>query len=339
MRVAVPIVELLLRPPPLEWCPIDLSGNLQRHAEDMKRLDHDAQVPEGWRSATPLRLMYHVGMMTMRPPPLALEPIRHAVPSLPERPVRAASDDERRRGRPAPRGGQLDPDPDVGGLILALPIVLTFWIIYWLYTTLKQICWTRLSGRHGYAITTRTSAPAAPGGAGRRPRGRDRVVVATLYFLGLFVRSRLHTGDRLGAAARAGRHHDLQAVRNVFKSLTIRSRGNGSSAWCWSSSRIPGSRALAFVTNTLRDATNDGRSSCVCVLRGSCPRPGLRCSFPKTVTDLDWTMNQTCKRSCRAGSPRRGRSTTIEGLFCVPSATGPIIDPHGHPIESDCAAE
>src|SRR4051812_19399067 len=77
----------------------------------------------------------------------------------------------------------------ISGLLLALPIVLTFWIIYWLYTTLKQVVLDPMTRITRYALSA--------SGIVVKARWWDEVaipiigvvlVLFLLYFMGLFVR-------------------------------------------------------------------------------------------------------------------------------------------------------
>jgi uncharacterized membrane protein len=121
-------------------------------------------------------------------------------------------------------------------------------------------------------------------------------------------------------------------VRNVFQSLTVDEEK--------SLRRVvlvefphPGSRALAFVTKTLRDQETDRTILCVCVLTGVFPPAGFTLFVPEeNVVDVDWSMNQTLQTIISGG---------ITAPSCVryhagpvpPHGTGPIIDTHGHPFE------
>jgi uncharacterized membrane protein len=93
-------------------------------------------------------------------------------------------------------------------------------------------------------------------------------------------------------------------------------------------------RALAFVTNELRDATTDRTILCVCVLTGVVPPAGFTLFVPEeSVTDVDWTVNQTLQAILSGGISAPAAVHFFRGLD-VSQAAGPIIDPHGHPIET-----
>lgn len=180
------------------------------------------------------------------------------------------------------------------GLLLALPIALTFWIIYQLFTTLQGLLLDPLAwviNRFLFGNRTfddlpfwwrRIIAPLTAIGA----------VLAALYFLGYFVRSRIaHAVDWVML--------HLPLVEVVYKALrsVMRSfEGQGKAA---KPQRVvliafphPGSKALGYVTKTLTDADTGRRILCVCVLTGVVPPAGFTLFVPEDdVVDLDWSVN------------------------------------------------
>src|SRR4051812_26868601 len=96
----------------------------------------------------------------------------------------------------------------------------------------------------------------------------------------------------------------------------------------------PGIKALAFVTNALRDASTDRTILSVCVLTGVMPPSGFTLFVPEeSVTDIDWTVNQTLQAILSGGMTAPATIPFSLGLH-VPMAAGPIIDPLGNPIET-----
>ena len=89
--------------------------------------------------------------------------------------------------------------------------------------------------------------------------------------------------------------------------------------------------ALAFVTNTLRDATTDRTILCVTLLTGVMPPSGFTLFVPEeNVTDIDWSMNQTLQAILSGGITAPASIHYFEGVRVA--STGPILDPQGHPI-------
>jgi uncharacterized membrane protein len=221
----------------------------------------------------------------------------------------------------------------LSGLILALPIVLTFWIIYWLYSTFKQLVIDPIA---------RLSAPLFFSKGVAPPPWWDAVtlviavvlVLLSLYLMGLLVRSSF-------ARAVDWVLSRVPVVTTIYKTLSKVFESLGSQVQNQRFKRVvlvefphPGMRALAFVTNSLRDAATDRPILSVCVLTGVMPPAGFTLFVPEeSVTDIDWTMNQALQAILSGGITTPGAIHFTRGLQ-VPIATGPIIDPHGHPIET-----
>ena len=191
----------------------------------------------------------------------------------------------------------------VAGLLLALPIAVTSWIIYQLYSTLQTLVLDPVARLVQIAAGTgllrglpvwweRYFAPFIAVG----------MVLVALYFLGIFARSR---------AARALDWVLLhlpvvsvvfRAVRNVFKSLDDSRKGTGFKRVVLVPFPHPGSKALAFVTKSLRDADTQRTILCVCVLTGVVPPTGFTLFVPEEdVIDIDWTVHETLESIVSGG--------------------------------------
>jgi uncharacterized membrane protein len=222
----------------------------------------------------------------------------------------------------------------ISGLILALPIVLTFWIIYWLYSTLKQLILDPIA----WALTSLLGV----GGIGDLPRWWDRLVapmaavalvIWVLYFLGLVVHSRLHRAVDWVLLRVPLVTTIYKAIRNVFHSLETQVQANRFQRVVLVEFPHPGMRALAFVTNSLLDPATGKKVLSVCVLTGVVPPAGFTLFVPEDeVTDLDWSANQTLQ-AILSGGITAPAAIPFTGGPRVQGATGPIIDSHGQPIE------
>ena len=215
----------------------------------------------------------------------------------------------------------------ISGLILALPIALTFWIIFWLYSTLKQLVLDptvslvqrlSLSGDQPSTVSTSiwwTQTDIAARYSRWLP-GPD------LPLLPRPVRAVAPApGDRLGPVPPPGGDDDLQVLlSNVFQSLgeQMQTRAAASSRVVLVAFPHPGARSLAFVTNTLKDATTGKSILCVCVLTGVMPPAGFTLFIPEeSVTDVGWTVNQALQAILSGGITAPG-SIHYFGAFCVP---------------------
>jgi uncharacterized membrane protein len=181
----------------------------------------------------------------------------------------------------------------IGGLVLALPIVLTFWIVYWLYTTFTEGFLDPLAR----AIGTLFRGPRAQTLWWRRfvnPLIAITLVLGFLYFLGLLARSwvsRLIDRVLLNVPVVTTIY---KALSNVFQSLGNQFQGPRNQRVVLVEFPHPGTRALAFVTNSLRDAATGKTILSVCVLTGVFPPAGFTLFVPEeSVTEVDWTINDS----------------------------------------------
>jgi len=201
----------------------------------------------------------------------------------------------------------------VSGLVLALPIVLTFWIVYWLYTTFTQLILDPMAQVLGSLI----HFPWAQTNWWKRyvnPLLAIGLVLAFLYFLGLVARSwvtRVIDWVLLHVPVVTPIY---KALSKVFQSLGDQFQNARDQRVVLVEFPHPGMRALAFVTNTLHDAATGKTILSVCVLTGVFPPPVSRCSSPRSASLTSTGRSTSASRpSSRAGSPRRRRSTSPRG--------------------------
>jgi uncharacterized membrane protein len=220
----------------------------------------------------------------------------------------------------------------IGGLLLALPIVLTFWIVYWLYTTLTQAILDPLAQAVGTLFPSRW-AQTLWWKRFVNPMIAVVLVLAFLYFLGWVARSWVSRVIDWVLLRVPVVTTIYKALSNVFQSLGDQFQNPRFQRVVLVEFPHPGSRALAFVTNALRDASTGRTILSVCVLTGVFPPAGFTLFVPEeSVTDLDWSVNQALQAILSGGitAPATIPFSTRPGMA---HAAGPIIDPHGHPIE------
>ena len=181
------------------------------------------------------------------------------------------------------------------GVLVSLPVVITFWIFYWLYTTLRRILLDPLAGLYQSILGKETLRALPPWWEKFfAPVLAMMLVVGFLYILGHFARSRLFRMidwllQRVPIVTVV-----YKAVRNVFRSLESQHVGGGYQRVVLVPFPHPGSRALGFVTRTLRDRASGRTILCVCVLTGVVPPAGFTLFVPEEdVIDVDWPVNQT----------------------------------------------
>jgi uncharacterized membrane protein len=183
----------------------------------------------------------------------------------------------------------------VSGLFLALPIVITFWIIYWIYHTLRLYLLDPIARFIQYLRSTGTlESPPQWWDDYAAPVVALLLVLIFLYLLGLLVQSRLSQLIDSVLLRVPLVTTIYAAVRNLFAALD-RQRQQTSQF-----KRVvlvefpqPGMRSLGIVTNTLHDATTGRSIVCVCVLTGVMPPTGFTLFVPEeSVTDLPWSVNE-----------------------------------------------
>jgi uncharacterized membrane protein len=204
----------------------------------------------------------------------------------------------------------------ISGLLLALPIVLTFWIIYWLYTTLTRGVLDPLA----QVIGPLFKWPLAQSTWWKRfvnPLIAGVLVLSLLYFLGWVASSWV---TRLLEAVLLR----VPVVTTIYKALSKVSQSVASQFQQSKPQRVvlvqfphAGSRALAFVTNSLRDTVTGKTILCVCVLTGVFPPAGFTLFVPQdSVTELDWPVNQALQVIISGG---------ISAPSTIPFTGGPAL--------------
>ncbi len=200
----------------------------------------------------------------------------------------------------------------ISGLLVAAPIVITGWIVYWLFVTLARFILDPLAmlvkGVHNWL----REAPALQD-AGipdsdwwytiASPILAILLVLATLYILGLAVRSwvyRMVDWMILQAPVVATIY---RAVRNLVDSLGGRLQGKVDPR------RVvlvefphPGIRSLGLVTNSIRDEATGQKILVVCMLMGVMPPTGFTLFVPEeNVTNVDWSVNEALQTIVSGG--------------------------------------
>ncbi len=183
----------------------------------------------------------------------------------------------------------------IGGLILALPIAITFWIILQLYLTLQGLVivptvWIihRIVGPERLAgLPTWWQEVVAPLVA-------IASVLVLLYFLGLFVSSRVARAIdwllfRVPLVTTI-----YQAVRGVFQSLASQNGPGRFKRVVSVAYPHPGLRVPGFVTRSMRDVASGRTILAVFVPFAPLPTSGFVLLVPEDdVVDLGWTVNET----------------------------------------------
>lgn len=182
----------------------------------------------------------------------------------------------------------------VGGLILALPIAITFWIVYQLYLSLQAVVIAPMV----WAIRRLVGAENMEGLPAWwqdfvAPLIAIAAALALLYFLGLFVSTRIaHAIDWL--MSRVPLVTTIyQAVRGVFQSLATPDGGSKFKRVVSVAYPHPGVRVPGFVMKSMRDLGTGRAILSVFVPFAPLPTSGFVLLVPEDeVIDLGWSVNE-----------------------------------------------
>jgi uncharacterized membrane protein len=227
----------------------------------------------------------------------------------------------------------------ISGLIFTLPIVITFWIVYWIFLTLERFLLNPLAAVIHRIHNLMRHYPAFQDLPDwwyniASPVLALVLMVATLYFLGLLFRSWVYrTLDwvllHVPVVATIYR-----ASRNVVASLGSQWSGRADFKRVV---LIPfpheGARILGFVTNSLHDATTGKTILTVCVLTGIMPPAGFTLFVPEeSVTNIAWNVNDTLQAILSGGMSVPPTVHYFEGLSTPLASSGEILDATGHAL-------
>ncbi len=226
----------------------------------------------------------------------------------------------------------------ISGLILSLPIVITFWIVYWILMTLEKFLLDPLAlfvnrihaWLRNYPALQELALPQWWYNVGS-PFLALVLALAILYLLGLIFRSWVYRTLEWFLLHVPIVATIYRAVRNVVQSLGTQLRGGGEFK------RVvlvpfphPGSRSLGLVTNSLRDVTTGRTILTVCVLTGVMPPAGFTLFVPEdSVTNIAWSVNDTLQSIISGGITAPPTIHFFEGLPTPMPHSGAEANPHG----------
>jgi uncharacterized membrane protein len=217
----------------------------------------------------------------------------------------------------------------LSGLFLALPFVVTVYIVWFLYTlfrsyVLEPAIWAiqYLEGEDAWQLApswwTHYVAPLLA----------LILVLSVLYTLGLFVQSQLY-GIVNRVLLRVPVVETIyRALMNVFEALENQRRAPQTRRVVLVAFPQPGMRSLGMVTNALRDEATGRTILSVCVLTGVMPPSGFTLYVPESdVTDLDWTLNQALQSIVSGGITSPQRIRYGDPAVVVSGSTGSTVAP------------
>jgi uncharacterized membrane protein len=226
----------------------------------------------------------------------------------------------------------------IGGLIFALPIAITFSIVYWMLITLqsfvlnplaKMTAWLQAYFRHYPALESlpdwwyEVASPILAILLG----------IGTLYFLGLALQSWVYRWVEWLMMKVPVVNTIYRAVSNVVRSLGSQLQsGGGFKRVVLVEFPHPGMRSLGLVTNSLRDVTTGRTILTIYIMTGIMPPAGFTLFVPEdSVTNIAWNVNDTLQAILSGGLTTPPTIHYMEGLRTpLPAGGGPIVDAHGH---------
>lgn len=192
----------------------------------------------------------------------------------------------------------------LSGLFLALPILITGWIIFRLYSLFRDYVLDPFFRGMSYLRERDAFYASLPEWWDHfvAPLFALILVALSLYLLGLVVRSRVYRMlDRLLLRVPVVTTI-YQAVSGLFAALENQRKAAQFKRVVLVEFPQPGMRSLGLVTNSLTDTRTGRTILCVCVLTGVMPPTGFTLFVPEeSVTDLPWTLNQALQAIVSGG--------------------------------------
>jgi uncharacterized membrane protein len=223
--------------------------------------------------------------------------------AAPNRPVGA---DLRVESAPAPlpRPRRSVRDRILGGLVLALPLLITLWIIGWLYSILELKVIDPLVGLLLWKLRWTTSSKELPYWfeTYAAPVIAIILALALLYVLDLLADTRLRRTVGWALKRVPVFSHIYNPVQQIFQSLEQESGQQTPQRMVLVTFPHPGVKLPAFVTGTCRDVGTNKVVLCVYVPTTPVPTSGFFLLVPEEeTTELNWNTEQTLQAVMSGG--------------------------------------
>ena len=209
---------------------------------------------------------------------------------------------------PAPRGRRSIRERILGGLLLAMPLLITLWVVAWLYSVLEQKVIDPLAGLLLWKLKWTTSSSELPYWFEKyaAPVIALLLALALFYCLDLLADTRLHRAVSWTLKRVPVISHIYNPVEQVFQSLE-QSDQQRPQRMVLVTFPHPGVKLPAFVTATCRDIATNKTLLAVYVPTTPVPTSGFFLLVPEEeVTELNWNTEQTLQAVMSGGltSPR-----------------------------------
>ena len=188
------------------------------------------------------------------------------------------------------------------GLLLVLPIAITFWIINWLYGILRSVILDAVIARVVDAAFGEGVEPPAYFVKIVAPGIAILIVLMGLYILGLFLHSRLHRILDWVILHVPGVTVIYASVRKMFATLQSQRDAPKYKRVVLVPFPHPGMKVPAFVTSSCLDVTTGKKILCVYVPTTPVPTSGYMLMLPEEdVTEISWTLDETLQAIMSGG--------------------------------------
>jgi uncharacterized membrane protein len=193
----------------------------------------------------------------------------------------------------------------VAGLIIALPLFITFLVIDWVYRVLLNTIIGPVARQLSRVWFPDSATGQLPFWIEYLlvPLAAILVVLCALYVAGMFFRSRLHRFLDWILLNVPGVNVVYSAVKNVIDALgTSQTDAEKFQRTVLVEFPHPGIKVPAFVTGECRDADSGQRLLSVYVPTTPIPTSGYMLLVPETdVVEIDWTLNETLQAIVSGG--------------------------------------
>jgi uncharacterized membrane protein len=192
----------------------------------------------------------------------------------------------------------------LGGVLLVLPVLITLWIIYWLYSILEKNIIDPLSIVVLWKLKWTTSSTELPYWLEKfgAPLIAIFMALALLYCLDYLSEKRFHWGVNWFMQRVPVISQVYNPVRKMFQSIEKQAGEQRAQRMVLVKFPHPGMKLPAFVTAVCRDS--DTRQTLLCVYVPTTPVPtsGFFLLVPEEeVTELNWDSEQTLQAIISGG--------------------------------------
>jgi uncharacterized membrane protein len=190
------------------------------------------------------------------------------------------------------------------GLMLVMPVLITFWILSWIYSILEKKLIDPLAAVVLWKLKWTTSSEELPYWFETfvAPVIAIILALALLFCLGYFAETTLRRAVDWVLLQMPVISHIYSPVRKVFETLQQQSGEQGSKRLVLISFPHLGAKLPAFVTGTSRDCVSNKVILCVYVPTTPVPTSGFFLLVPEEdVTELNWDSEQTLQAIMSGG--------------------------------------